>query len=363
MNNLKCPNCGGKLDKSPRGEYIYTCQFCGIDVDIQQHLSVDLDSKKRYCKAAYTHIQNGNLRNAEIMLERLELEYPFDKEVQDLRRMYDEEQDRLKREREQREYDKKREDIINEITKIENDIKFWQTYGWYLGSELDRAVELLDKSEEYEIDCLKFRAFMWSLFEDVRNGKLFLNLREDKRNGYLTSDIKEIKPQGHKYYNMFIMANNLYGYKEMQKEIKQALIDSHNKWKNEIKKKIIRSFITCFVLAIVMFILSETDKSQIIIDMIFVIGFFGILFFFLGLVYVLSYKSRNNIFRRILLETNQQEELESKFNKVIEGLQEKIEETQVDFEKVESEYKEITFNKAAAWIEENEDLLRERKGE
>lgn len=346
MNNLKCPNCGGKLDKSPRGEYIYTCQFCGIDVDIQQHLSVDLDSKKRFCKAAHTHIQNGNLRNAGIMLERLELEYPFDKEVQDLRKMYDaaynEEQDRLKREREQREYDKKREDIIRQISEFEQDVDFWQPNNEEMAShsnyvnlfKLKLAVSLLDKAEEYKIECQKFRALMWELLKNVQSGKLVV--------GEVSLD-----ENADKYYNMFIMASNINDYKAKIEKTKQAI-----NWKKGIRKKFLITFVSCLFFSILAVVLYK----EVLDDVFVLIGTIGILLFVLGFRYV---KYPYNILKIILPQTNQQEE----FNKDIEELQGKIEETQADFEKVESEYKEITFNKAAAWIEENKELLRERKGE
>ncbi|WP_297958638.1 hypothetical protein [uncultured Ruminococcus sp.] len=337
MNNLKCPNCGGKLDKSPRGEYIYTCQFCGIDVDIQQHLSVDLDSKKRFCKAAHTHIQNGNFKNAEIMLERLELEYPFDKEVQDLRKMYDaaynEEQDRLKREREQREYNRRREEIIEQIKECENDKDFWTPESGCIDErKLEKHIHLLEQAEHYKIECRKFCENMWKVLEDTKKGIIKLKINE-------TSEGK------HRFYNMFIMAHLINNNEIELEKRKNNLKESPVKWRKAMNNRI-----KCGFVFIVFFILLLFFSKSVKDDLALYLGeFFGLIggwIIIYTLFAILVYQLPNSFFKKIIAGVKEQEETERKMNDDISEIRKILDEICRKYDYIEKEYKEITLNKS-----------------
>lgn len=334
MTNLKCPNCTSVLEKSSLGKYIYHCAYCGGDVDIRDLLNVTIDdgNKERYCKSAYTHIQNKNLINASKMLERLELEYPFDKDVQDLRVMYNNAYEEA--------------EINNRINHYTNDkyINFWR-HGDIKGSNIDRitlneVTSLLIKAEKHKIECSEFRARLWILYDDIIHGNLKLN---------------ESTPENetNKFYDMFIAADLIYNDEVELKEAQEERNKSYKEWLGEMKSRII--FGSFLLITAIILLLNFSKNSGLIRLLCWFSVFIGLFFILIALLNITVYKERKSVLKGLLPDVKIQENNEKLFDDDIKEIKKELTEAYELLDIVEPEFKNITYDKSQKWIDKIND--------
>ncbi len=295
--------------------------FCNGDFDLESHLSIENNNKDRYLKAAYTHIKNKNLINALKMLERLELEYPFDKDVQDLRLLYNdayEEREVLNR--------------INYITENKS-MNFWR-HGDVKGANVDRifineATDLLIKAEEHKIECLEFRARLWILFEDIINGNLKLNESEPSE-------------EANKFYDMFLAADQIYNDEVELKETQKERNSSYKEWFSEMKKRIaFGSFLLiCAIIIMFNFSIGRVVRGLCILSVLI-----GLLFITIALLNIAVYKARKSALKGFLPDVKIQENNEKLLDDDIKDIKQELKEAHKLLDAVEPEFKNITLKK------------------
>ncbi|WP_295069737.1 hypothetical protein [Ruminococcus sp.] len=360
MEEIKCPYCGNvQVNKSDKGKYVYHCPFCNGDFDLESHLSIENNNKDRYLKAAYTHIQNSNLGYALEMLNRLELEYPFDKEVQALRVMYntalEKEQQRIQAENEVQAYLARKEAVINQISALEKDDNFWSSdNGTIDKSKLISAFNLLDKAEEYELECPSFRAKMWSLYNDTKNGRRRLPNTE-------FSDV-------HRFYNLFCRITDIWDLQIEHSQTKKELKAAQKEWSNKITKSVNAALfggIAILIISIVniIFTIKSPNYTSDKLSPYIIIGSIGLLIILCVILYTIIYNSKSNFWSIFMFSRKKQKEFEDEFLNDLSEIEEEINENKNSSENLRSEYGRLTFDKTIIWMREHKDLLNNSNDE
>lgn len=355
MEEIKCPYCGNvQVNKSDKGKYVYHCPFCNGDFDLESHLSIENNNKDRYLKAAYTHIQNGNLGYALEMLNRLELEYPFDKEVQALRVMYntalEKEQQRIQAENEVQAYLARKEAVINQISALEKDDNFWSSdNGTIDKSKLISAFNLLDKAEEYELECPSFRAKMWSLYNDTKNGRRRLPNTE-------FSD-------EHRFYNLFCRVTDIWDLKVELSQTKKELKQTQTEWSKKITKNVNISLFAGLAIMIIAIVLIVTSKKSSNLNsdklsLFLAIGGLGFIMALGTILYTIAYNSRSKFWGFFMFDRKNQLSHEQDIKNDISEIEDELKENQTSSSDLSEEYGRLTFTKTIIWMREHKDLLK-----
>lgn len=341
-----CPNCGnGKLKKIDKGEYVYYCDYCLSEIDFANHTTIDID-KDRCLKAAYTHLKNENMEYALKMLDRLELEFPFDPQVIKLREIYDnickknqlkfsQEQNDYRHKQEQKDLIQKKDSVLRQITELEKDTFFWKQNDEFNGTFIDikklhHATSLLNEAEDYGIKCLTFRKSMWKLFEDLQSGRL---------------KIHESEPLKHaKFYNMFALVGFICDDEDELEDAKNDMKSSKKEWFSEMTYRILFGAALCIV-AIVLFFLNKGKIGSLFPIIICALTLIGVFLISSALLNIAVYQAPKSILKNYLSAVKEQENNDSLIRSDIKEVEQELKEAHELLDKLLDEFRDITILK------------------
>lgn len=332
MSILVCPYCGNNnLTKSDKGDYVYYCSCCNGDVDLMSNIFIDYSDNQRCLRAAYIQLQNGKLKNALVLLEKLEQLYPNDKSVQDLRNRYEEAYSE--------EYNSKKLIILKKkIELFENDLSFWKHENNYISEKkLKKALDLLEDAVNNGIECPDFRYKMWRILCDVRNGRAKLY------NPNALSD--------HELYTLFLLAANVHDAEVRIQQEREERDKISNDWSRRIVKKLNISLIIgigMFIMSVALFF--SCSKGSNARTFFVITGLISIIIILFIVLYCKINNSKNETLKKFFIETYQNEKIIAEKQNKVEKTEEWYDKLNKEYSKLEGYYMGITFWKIPEYL-------------
>lgn len=324
MSILECPYCGNtQLTKTQNGEFVYHCSCCNGDIDYTTNASIDYNDKERCYRAAYIHLKNERLKKALLIIEQLEFVYPDDKSIIELRNKYNSAYEEEK-------YNNKINDLKDRITSFEKDKSFWEPDNQYINeAKLKKALDLLEASVNYNIECPSFRLYMWRILNDVRYGRLMLYNTEPQSDQDL--------------YNLFSMAAIVHE-NEMKLSREQDENDKfETKWRKRIEKKLnitLSIGIGIILLSIALFFLCSGSEAR---SFFIITGLIGLIVILFIVAYCQIQNSSQTLLKKLFIETYRNESIIKEKQNRIAKLKEACDEINKLYNKSVKQYMEITF--------------------